>query len=576
MAPDGNDADDGTRSHPFRTITRAQAAVREHVESMQGDIAVYLREGTYSLSEPLQFDHRDAGRHGHTVSYRAEPGEQVVVSGGQRIVGWESVGDGLFRAPIHGLRFRQLYVDGRRAVRARTPNADEFARLIRWDEATRTIEVPRATLPADTESTGLELTVLKQWTQDTVRIESLERSGDTLVLHLKDPDRSKTFMGHLTLRLPEQPFFFENAKALLDAGGEWWADGQAEWVYYRPREGKDLDRAVVIAPVLERLVSIVGTPDDPVHDFRIHGVSFAYAGWNGPSDEGFATGQADALYSFHQGREAREDRVPAALFVAHAHDLVLEGNGFANMGGTAVTLHAGVTDTLLVGNEIHDVSGSGIVVDGVLEARLPDARLACERITIANNRIERIGLDYRSSIGIFAGFVSDTIIAHNDIHDVPYTGISVGWGWTDVETRLGRNLILGNHVARAVTTMADGAGIYLLSNQPGTEIRGNYVHDLVRSPVAGSSPIVAIYLDEGSQGMLVADNVLEHVPLALFFHHASHNRVVDTPGELREKNGSTDNTQVVTSTFDRAYVVSQAGAGGSGTQGFERSSGTRP
>ncbi len=557
VSPSGDDANPGTESAPFLTIDRVQQAVRAAAGTMTSDIVVYLRQGTYELREPLRFDHRDSGQHGFSVSYRSAPGEQAIISGGRVLSGWSPEEHGQYSARTDGRRFRQLYVDGRRSLRARTPNHPDFARLIRWDETNRTIVIPVEFLPGWRDLFPLEMVILKQWTQDNVRLAATAETSEGVVVIPREPDRTKTFVGHLALRYEQESFFLENARSFLDAPGEWYADAADDRVYYLPRSGEDLRRAQVVVPVLEQLVELQGTPRDPVHHLTFQGLHFEYAGWLLPSEEGFATLQADVTYT--GGVDPRTGRVAAAVTIEHAHDVVLARNTFRRLGATALMLQAGVSDLRIVGNRFEDLSGSGVVVDGRLHPRPIDPRWRCERIFIANNRIERIGVDYRSSVGIFAGYVADVTIEHNEIVDAPYTGISVGWGWTEAETMLRGNRIQWNHIHGVMTTMADGAGIYTLSRQPGTLIRGNYIHDLSRSPWAGYSPIAAIYLDEGSEAMDIVENVVERVPLGLFLHHASHNRIVNTEGTYEERNGATDNVFVTHPGFLAETI--KAGAG---------------
>lgn len=556
VSPTGNDGNSGTEAAPFQSIERAQAAVRPLTDNMTSDIIVVLRGGRYQLADTVRFDHHDSGMNGFQVIYRSFSGEHAALSGGRLITGWAKAQEGLFRANVGANRFRQLYVNGARATRARTPNAPEFSRLLRWDETARHIVVPPSPVASWSNLSAVEMVVMKQWTQNNLRVESVTEREEELFILPREPDRTKAFLGHLYLRLDAQSFFFENALELLDAPGEWYLQVPTEEVFYRPRGAEDLSQATVIAPHLEQLLEVRGTAGKPVHHLTFMGLTFEYAGWMQPSDEGFVVSQADAIYL---GTTPSSGRVVAAVNVAHAHHVRLERNTFQHLGGTGLVLHTGVTEVEVVGNRLRDVSASGIVVDSLLETRPLDPRLICRDIVIANNLIADIGLDYRSSVGIFAGFVSHTSIEHNEIHDVPYTGISVGWGWTDAQTLLGPNRIVRNWISRVMTVMADGGGIYTLSKQFGTIIQENYVHDILRSPWAGHSPIAGIYLDEGSNGITVSDNVLERVPLGIFFHRASQNLVVNTEGTYEERNGSRENDFRQTPGFSPEAVTSRAG-----------------
>jgi hypothetical protein len=58
--------------------------------------------------------------------------------------------------------------------------------------------------------------------------------------------------------------------------------------------------------------------------------------------------------------------------------------------------------------------------------------------------------------------------------------------------------------------LCDSAGIYHLSNDPGTVINGNYIHDVIRTPAACGSAVSGLYADEGSNNMTLSNNVLSH------------------------------------------------------------------
>ncbi len=539
VSPTGDDGNPGTEAAPFRSIERAQTAVRPLTDTMTSDITVVLRGGLYQLADTVRFDHRDSGMNGFQVVYRSFLGEHAALSGGRRITGWAMAQDGLFRANVGANRFRQLYVNGGRATRARTPNAPEFSRLLRWDEGTQRIVIAPNSIASWSNLPSVEMVIMKQWTQNNLRVESFLERDEGHFIQPREPDRTKAFLGHLFLRLEAQSYFFENALEFLDSPGEWYLHVPTEEVFYLPRGTEDLSQSTVIAPHLEQLLDVRGTAGKPVHHLAFIGLTFEYAGWMEPTEEGFAVSQADAIY---HGTNPSSGRVAAAVNFTHAHHLRFERNILQHLGGTGLVLHTDITDVQVIGNRLRDLSGSGIVIDSLLEARPLDPRLVCQDILVANNLITGIGLDYRSSVGIFAGFVSNTYIAHNDIHDAPYTGISVGWGWTDKDTLLGPNRIIGNRVFRVMTTMADGAGIYTLSKQSGTIIQDNYIYDLLRSPWAGNAPISAIYLDEGSTGITVENNALERVPLGIFLHRASENTIVNTAGTYEERWGARNNS----------------------------------
>lgn len=84
VAPNGNDQGNGSLNNPFKTIQRAQQAIRSYLSSNRapsGGIAVWLRAGTYQLSDTLNFTSADSGTNAECpVVYTAYKGEEVHIS----------------------------------------------------------------------------------------------------------------------------------------------------------------------------------------------------------------------------------------------------------------------------------------------------------------------------------------------------------------------------------------------------------------------------------------------------------------------------------------------------------------
>jgi hypothetical protein len=160
------------------------------------------------------------------------------------------------------------------------------------------------------------------------------------------------------------------------------------------------------------------------------------------------------------------------------------------------------------GSVFTDISGSGIQV-GEPNRNNPntvspvDTRYVLRNNVIMNNYISHIGIDYQSSVGIFGGYTEGLYIAHNEISDVPYSGITVGWGWSNALTSAKDNRIVHNYVHDVMQKLHDGAVLYTLSAQPGSVIKGNYVDH-------GTDP-GGIYLDQGSSYFTVTGNVVSHI-----------------------------------------------------------------
>ena len=74
VAVNGNDKNPGTFERPFATIFRAQKAVRQN--KAQEKITVFLRGGTYYLTDTLTFTQEDSGTKNAPVQYCAYKDEK--------------------------------------------------------------------------------------------------------------------------------------------------------------------------------------------------------------------------------------------------------------------------------------------------------------------------------------------------------------------------------------------------------------------------------------------------------------------------------------------------------------------
>lgn len=550
----GSDSNRGTMSEPFLTLERAKQAVRNVNINMTGDTIVYLRGGTYELEKPLVFQAQDSGEDDHHVMYKSYPGEKPVITGGQRISGWIPAGNGVLKANTYGLQFRQLYVNGQPRVRARNPNEGSFSKLRSWDESDRTIVVPASDLPSLSNIHEIEMVIHKEWIQNNLRLESFHLSGSEAHVIPLEPDRAKAFGSSQYLRKNGQSYYLENAFEFLDAEGEWYLRTASNEVFYKPRTGEDASTIVAVAPKLVQLIRLQGTPNAPVKNIDFLGITFEHSTWLEPSEEGFASRYADYIYK----KNVKTYTIPGAIHVQDAENIRFKGNVFRNLGATAVVLWAGVRDSVFVGNIFENISASAISIGMDLEEHPPDSSQVCRRNVIRNNLITKVGRDYHSSVGISAGYTEGLIIENNELADMPYTGIAVGWGSTSKRTPLKNNLIRRNRIQNVMNLLADGAGIYTVSKQPGTTIIENYVFDIIRSPWAGGFPISGIYLDNQSSLITVTNNVLENVPVGIDFHEAEYNTVVNNMASYQERDAS-HNDFIRKGGFDVEAIKANAG-----------------
>jgi hypothetical protein len=481
---------------------RIRAVRADTASPFAGEVRVRVRGGTYAMAAPLELGPQDSGVAGHRVIYEAESAASPpVLSGGTVVSGWtETVpGSGLFRAPVPPeLDTRQLFVNDRRATRAR--GAQDPAG---WSRTTSGFQAPDGSMAAWSNKSAIEVVSFKEW--KSLRCPIAEVVGRDVTMaqpcwknaNAKDPNT----MTAVT--------WIENAFELLDEPGEWYLDKTSHELFYEPRPGEDLSSARVVAATTETLVSIAGAVDQPVHDVELRGLTFRDAGWIAPnSPEGYPVVQAgwhtygDAVPT----DERKLHRVPGAVSALYAHDLRIEDSTFVHLGGSALDLRVGSQGIGVVGNRFSDVSGHGVQV-GETDYFVDRPSLEADRLDrfdISNNVIEDVAAEYLDTVGVLVTYASNVSILHNEIAHLPYTGISVGWGWgTDSYAR--HNVIAFNRVRDVMRTLNDGGAIYTLSSQPDSLIYANHIDGVVHMNGA-------LYLDEGTRDYTVARNVVERSP----------------------------------------------------------------
>lgn len=537
----------GSRDNPFATLFQAQLAVRELLRTKRmptGGVKVVVHGGFYPLDEPLVFVPEDSGTPEHPVIYEAADGEKPVVSGGVPIVGWKKVTgdiDGLpgseaidvwaAQAPKIGaamLDFRQLYINGRKAVRARTPNEGAYNRLIHWDLGNRQVLVDAKDTAQWQNLQRVEMVLQQSWVISYLRLDSVAVEGDKTRITFQNPERNLAFSHPFPWARHTDPYHFVNAIEFLDTAGEWYLDNKAGIVYYRPRDGEDMAAACVVAPRLETLVRFAGSSDRPVHDIQFAGLRFEHSTWMRPTQMGHVPLQVGQYFEQvgyrikggipeapHLQNLAWTARPPAAVYLAGASRVGFERCIFRNTASAGLDFHHDTNHNSVVGCVFSDVGGNGIQVgkfseDG-LEAHVPytvsDERELSNNDRIANSYFRNCASEDWGCVAIAAGYPRGLTIEHNEIVDMPYTCISVGWGWTPHPNAMRDNKILFNRIHRYMQRLGDGGAIYMLSNQTPSEIRGNYIYDLRQSAVGDRGCM--IYLDEGSSGILVKDNRTE-------------------------------------------------------------------
>jgi hypothetical protein len=564
VAPNGSDNNPGTETQPFATLEKARQTVRTANKNMTGDIVVVLRGGVYRIENPVAFDADDSGSGGHNVIYRAQTGETPVLSGGKPVTDWQANEKGRWKAPAPLDDFRQLYVGGKRAVRARgkMPAGLELT----GNDGYKTTDVGMADWKNPDD---VEFCYVISWTHTRCKVKSIKRDGDHAVITMLQPffrlakEKEGVNVG-TTFNPAHDTMYVENALELLDEPGEWYLDRKAKTVYYLPRPGEDMTKVEVIAPAVEQLVVLRGTLDRPVENVQFQGLTFAHATWLLPSKMGLADTQSNFVTDWNREVAKRKQGSLEALFTVHneyikspsniichaAKSIRFDRCTFTKLGSGGVDFECGAQNNAVVGCRFYDLAGTAVQIGDVLQN---DHHPDDPRKIVKNNRVENCYihdccLDYMDGCAVFAGYTDGTVIAHNEITRLPSTAISVGWGWGEEDAGGGNpdyyepylyatptpcknNRIEANHIHHVLTTLDDGGSIYTLGNQPGTIIRGNYVHDNPYPARAREAGGRGIYCDEGSGFIEITGNLVLRSPHSGMFYN---NKVQDRNKTCKE------------------------------------------
>ncbi|MEV6823537.1 right-handed parallel beta-helix repeat-containing protein [Amycolatopsis sp. NPDC051102] len=555
--------------HGGDTLQHAQKLAR--TLSALADVHVELAGGTYRLNAPLKFTGEDSGRNGHTITWQARPGQTPVLSGGQSVTGWKlhDPAANIFVADVpKGADSRQLYIDGASAPRA----AITIARTdVQVTGTGLTIVNPAlnylASLPAQNR---IEVESQNSFTDRYAPVQSI--SGSTITM--QQPAWNNNNWGYDTLARPFAggTLLLENSYAFLQAG-QWYLDPAAGKLYYKAAPGQSPAGADVELPRLTSLLQVGGTYDRPVRNLAFRGLSFEHTTWLQPGTSiGYADQQsgaflasafpqpADFLTSCQIGcpqfEAARNSwhQVPAAVQVSAADTISFEGNTFAHLGQVALGIgndanaHAsgvglGASGITVRRNTFTDDAGSGIVAGGVQ----PDAHhpsnpaMITKNVTITDNLVTNVARDYKDMAGILSTYVTHAVIEHNEVSDLAYDGIDVGWGWGandpgGSQDYRNRGLYAYQPVYTAPTTLKDtvvrynlvhgtkkvfndGGSIYNLSANPGAVIDRNYIYD--------NHTTVGLYLDEGSRYVSLSGNVIQDAGVWAFTNASGTNNTND-------------------------------------------------
>jgi parallel beta-helix repeat protein len=482
---------------PIKTLLEARDAARAQRRSgSTGPITITVRAGTYFLPETLILGPEDSD-----TIWEAAHGERPVISGGRIISGWTRTSGGAWMADAPGPYFQQLFINGRRATRARTPN-DGFFHFEGSGSPGKPLQLHFHGKDIKEEwakRADVEVVGFMAWSDFRAPVTAVDPRA-----HLAELGPTQSSANEENAR-----YFIENAPEALDSPGEWYFDRATQRVSYIPLRGENMEQVQAISAGLEHLVLLQGRPEagEFVRNVVFRGLTFEHADWNaGP--QGYFDLQAGIAAS-------------SAVAAVGAVHFRVERCTIAHSGGYGLELGRGSRHNQVLANEFYDLGAGGVKV-GEPDLNWNRAEENYDNV-IADNHIHDLGFVYASGVGIWVLQSGHNQIMHNDVHDLYYTAISVGWTWGYGQNQSSGNLIAFNHLhAIGKNMLSDLGGIYTLGVQPGTVIQNNLIHDVSSFTYGGWG----IYLDEGSSDILAEDNVVYNCKSAGFHQHYGRGNIL--------------------------------------------------
>ena len=484
----GNDTNNGSNNSPFKSIEKARDTATSISSSMTGNIDIFV-SGVYKVANPIDLTAINSGKNGFKIQYLSNPSNPGTIHGANIYNnGWTDNGNGIYQINLGNLAEapREIYLNGMMQTRS-TSEGDGYTFNQTGVHQVNVTSGQNISGWNNLNDIELEGVALNYWKHTIEKVSSVNGIAINLLNASGLPNVDAGFKSSYLVNI-------RNAFELITKDGEWYYNKSNNNLYMKSSSNPNgLELAV---PISEGLFKINGASN-----VTFDSLTFKYSAWNTiPNKIGVQTmGQGGVVNKNMNIGSFNQDIMDGAIQMNYAQNIDFNNNRFQDLASFALACKDGCKNQNITTNEFLNMGGGAMIYGNV---NGHDINSEINTINIKNNLIKNTGVEYYGATALSFIYGKSIIIDRNDITETSYSPIAIGWGWNSASNQLENNKVTNNRISTFMTKVFDGAGVYTLSNQPGTEISNNYIYD-AKHDYGG------IYPDEGSSKIKIDSNVID-------------------------------------------------------------------